>query len=115
MPWAVQNRCSSPIPPCMARPRRTASPAPYKRTMVGNLAQLASTMPPLRPLAPKPQKRRSITHTSSPGSRWSSRMAVHSPVKPPPTMTTSAVRGSGPVAPSPSQPPPLASSSHHET
>jgi hypothetical protein len=46
--------------------------------------------PPLRPLAPLPQKFFSTTATSSVGSSSFRRSAVHRPVKPPPRMATSA-------------------------
>src|SRR5579875_2844173 len=72
-------------------------------------------MPPLRPLAPYPQYTASTTHTRQSGSRSRSRIAVQSPVKPPPTITTSAVAGIGARGSGAAGSDASASSSHSET
>ncbi len=50
----------------------------------------AAQNPPLRPLAPQPTRSASRITTRRDGSVSSSRIAVHSPVNPPPTIATSA-------------------------
>jgi hypothetical protein len=49
----------------------------------------ADTNPAFRPAAPNPAISRSSTSTRSPGSSDASEYAVHSPVKPAPTIATS--------------------------
>src|SRR5690349_12232624 len=53
--------------------------------------------PPLRPDAPSPSRPASSTTTSRDGSASLARIAVHRPVKPPPT-TSRSVRGAAPVS-----------------
>ena len=77
---------------CIARWRRSP-PAPVAAaSRAGSVASRAEHQPPLRPLAPKPTSWRSSTAMRSVGSARASEHAVHSPVKPPPTMATSTSR-----------------------
>ena len=59
------------------------------------VASSAEHQPPLRPLAPNPTSSRSSTATRNAGSRSTSDSAVHSPVKPAPTIATSTSRSPG--------------------
>ena len=79
------------------------------------------TKPPLRPDGPPPQMSDSRSTTRAPGASSASRSAVHSPVYPPPRMTTSAepdpANGGAAARPKPASPASSAASasrSHHD-
>jgi len=65
---------------------RAACASPKRRCSVKNLVDQVDTQPPLRPLAPLPQISASISTTSRSERACRASIAVHSPVKPPPTM-----------------------------
>ena len=86
---AARGRASS-----EALTRRTASASPNRRRRVKYLADQVSRQPPLRPLAPAPHRSLSRMTMSRCDACCLARIAVHGPVKPPPTMQTgSSVAG----------------------
>ena len=89
MPWAWAN---SPILATASELRvasATAPSGPAISTSAVKCDHQVMAKPPLRPLAPAPQTSASNSATRMPGARWVSSSAVHSPVKPPPTIATS--------------------------
>jgi hypothetical protein len=82
---------------------RWSAPASLSPSVRASSARLRCTSgmakPPFRPLAPKPTYSRSSTATRSAGSACFRKIAVQSPVYPPPQMATSTVaspRSGGP-------------------
>src|SRR6267143_1263352 len=75
----------------IARHARTAASAPYSATSPSSSSHHPLAKPPLRPLGPPPQMSCSRTTIPRLGSDSVRKYAVHKPVKPPPTITTSAL------------------------
>ena len=73
---------------------RMASSPCRRANVASDVANSAEHQPPLRPDAPKPATSRSTTAMRNAGSTSASEWAVHSPVKPAPTMHTSTWRSS---------------------
>ena len=74
-----------------SRSRRSSSSGKWRIPFARPCVSDASQKPPLRPLAPYATVSASRTTTRKAGSVSVRAMAVHSPVNPPPTITTSAV------------------------
>ena len=93
MPSAATTRPTSSTVASIARCSAATASRPLRRAQRSRSPDTSpSTQPPLRPDAPNPAVSASSTTTSSSGAARRSSYAVHRPVKPAPTMQTSASR-----------------------
>jgi hypothetical protein len=77
------------VRPAELRSSWSISPGKWRSPLARPWTRLASQKPPLRPLAPNPTKAASTTTMRRVGSVSASRIAVHRPVNPAPTIATS--------------------------